>query len=76
MKKAIVLSSGGVDSTTCVSIAVDQLGKENVMTLSLYYGQKHMKELQCAEEVAKYYGLVHRVIDLSKTGIMDGSSCP
>mgnify|MGYP000476619719 CR=1 FL=1 len=33
--KAIVLSSGGVDSTTCLAMAVHELGKENVVTLSL-----------------------------------------
>lgn len=76
MKKAIVLNSGGVDSTTCVSIAVKDLGAENVTTVSVYYGQKHKKELQCAEKVAEYYGVDHRVIDLSNTGIMDDSNCP
>lgn len=76
MKKGIVLSSGGVDSTTCVGIAVNELGKENVTTVSVYYGQKHSKELECADEIAKYYGVEHRVIDLSKTGIMDDSNCP
>ena len=53
MKKALVLSSGGVDSTTCVGIAVNQYGKNNVATVSVYYGQKHDKELQCADDVAK-----------------------
>ena len=76
MKKALVLNSGGVDSTTCVSVAVKELGKENVTTVSVYYGQKHSKELECAEKVAEYYGVNHKVIDLSKTGIMDGSDCP
>lgn len=38
--KILVLSSGGVDSTTCVGIAVDRVGKENVATASIYYGQK------------------------------------
>lgn len=76
MKKAIVLSSGGVDSTTCIGIAVAELGKENVTTVSVYYGQKHNKELKCAKEIAEYYGVEHRVIDLSKTGIMDDSNCP
>lgn len=76
MKKAIVLSSGGVDSTTCVSIAVKELGAENVTTVSVYYGQKHSKELECADKVAKYYGVDHKVIDLSETGIMDDSNCP
>lgn len=75
MKKAIVLSSGGVDSTTCVSIAVKELGAENVTTASVYYGQKHSKELECAEKVAEFYKVEHRVIDLSKTGILDDSNC-
>lgn len=76
MKKAIVLSSGGVDSTTCVGIAVEELGKENVTTVSVYYGQRHHKELDCAQKIADYYGVDHKVIDLSKTGIMDDSNCP
>ena len=76
MKKAIVLSSGGVDSTTCISVAVKDLGKDNVTTVSVYYGQKHSKELECAEKVADFYKVDHRVIDLSKTGIMDDSNCP
>lgn len=76
MKKALVLNSGGVDSTTCVSIAVDELGADNVTTVSVFYGQRHSKELECAAKVAEYYGVDHRVIDLSKTGIMDDSNCP
>lgn len=57
--KALVLSSGGVDSTTCVGIAVDKYGKENVITASLYYGQKHDKEIECAKKIAQYYGVKH-----------------
>jgi 7-cyano-7-deazaguanine synthase len=76
MKKALVLSSGGVDSTTCVSIAVDELGAENVTTVSVFYGQKHAKELECAEKIAQYYDVKHKVLDLSSTGIMDDSECP
>lgn len=76
MKKGLVLSSGGVDSTTCISIAITQLGKENVTTVSVYYGQKHSKELECARKIAEYYGVDHKEIDLSNTGIMDGSNCP
>lgn len=76
MKKALVLSSGGVDSTTCVSIAVKELGAENVTTVSVYYGQRHSKELECAKKIAEYYNVDHRVIDLSNTGIMSDSNCP
>lgn len=75
-KKALVLSSGGVDSTTCVSIAVKDVGAENVTTVSVFYGQKHSKELECATKVAEFYGVQHKVLDLSNTGIMDDSNCP
>ena len=64
-KKALVLSSGGVDSTTCIGLAVKELGKENVITASLYYGQKHDKELECARKVAEYYGVKHIEEDIS-----------
>lgn len=72
--KALVLSSGGVDSTTCVGIAVDKLGKENVSTVSVFYGQKHAKELECANKVAKFYEVKHYELDLSS--IMKYSNCP
>lgn len=71
--KAIVLNSGGVDSTTCVSVAVDELGSENVVTVSVFYGQKHDKELRCAEKVAEHYGLKHYVVDLSE--VLKYSNC-
>ena len=73
MKKAIVLSSGGCDSTTLVSLAVRDFGAENVVTVSVSYGQKHSKELDCAEKVADYYHLRHEVIDLS--AIFKYSNC-
>lgn len=73
MRKALVLSSGGVDSTTCVGIAVNELGAENVVTVSVFYGQKHSKELECAEAIAKHYGLKHYRLDLSS--ILKYSNC-
>ena len=48
--KAMVLCSGGVDSTTCLGMAVDKYGAENVIALSIYYGQKHTKEIECAKK--------------------------
>ena len=65
MKKAVVLSSGGLDSTTCVGLAVKDFGKENVTTVSVLYGQRHTKELACAKKVADYYGVNHVLLDLS-----------
>ena len=43
--KALVLSSGGVDSTTCLAMAIDALGTDNVSALSIWYGQKHKKAI-------------------------------
>ncbi len=69
--KALVLLSGGVDSTTCLAIAVDKFGKDEVMALSVFYGQKHYREIQAARDIAAYYGVVHRELDLTK--IFEGS---
>lgn len=62
--KAVVLSSGGIDSTTCLALAVDKYGKENVMSLSVFYGQKHAKELEAAEKIAAFYQVEHRELDM------------
>lgn len=73
MKKALVLSSGGVDSTTCVGIAVKAVGSENVSTVSVFYGQKHNKELEFADKVAEFYNVKHYVLDLSN--VLQYSNC-
>ena len=64
--KALVLNSGGVDSTTCVGIAINELGAENVSTVSIVYGQKHIKELESAKNVSNYYNIANYVLDLSQ----------
>ena len=63
--KALVLSSGGIDSTTALAEAVRLYGHNNAVSLSVSYGQKHLRELQAAEEVAKYYEVEHICIDLT-----------
>ncbi len=64
--KALVLSSGGVDSTTCLGMAVEKYGAENVLSLSIAYGQKHDKEILASDKVAKYYKVEHIHMDLEK----------
>ena len=66
MEKALVLISGGIDSTTCLSMAVDKYGADNVVGLSIYYGQKHTKEIESAIKVARYYGIEHLQMDLTE----------
>ena len=50
--KALVLFSVGVDSTTCLGIAVKKYGVKEVLALSVFYGQKHSKELEAADKIA------------------------
>lgn len=73
MKKAIVLFSGGVDSTTCLAMAVKKYGADNVIALSMSYGQKHKKEIEYSRKIAKYYGVKHIELDLSE--IFGRSNC-
>lgn len=63
--KALVLLSGGLDSATCLALAVKKYGKENVIALSVSYGQKHTKEIEAAENIADYYGVEKTDLDLS-----------
>lgn len=63
--KTLVLFSGGVDSTTCLALAIERYGKENVIPLSIRYGQKHKKELQASERILAHYGFKGMEIDLS-----------
>lgn len=63
MKKAVVLYSGGLDSTTCMAIARDQGFKP--YALSFAYGQRHTVELEKAREYAPLIGAEeHMVIDI------------
>ncbi len=62
MGKAVVLLSGGLDSTTTLAQAIAD-GNE-VTALSFRYGQKHSKELTAASNVAKYYKIKHVIVDI------------
>lgn len=71
--KALVLFSGGIDSTTALALAINKYGKDRVIALSVSYGQKHDKEIQAAIAVAEYYGVEHLFLDLRK--IFTYSNC-
>lgn len=71
--KALVLCSGGLDSTTCLALAVEAYGKDEVLALSVFYGQKHRKEIESAKAVAAYYGVQWQTLDLAQ--IFADSDC-
>lgn len=63
MKKAIILFSGGLDSTTCLAIAKSQ--GFHCYALSFNYGQRHLAELNSAKKIALSFNVPHQIIDLS-----------
>ena len=71
--KALVLASGGVDSTTALGLAVDKYGAKNVVALTVSYGQKHDKEIKDAQAVAGNNGVELLSLDLAK--IFEHSNC-
>lgn len=62
MKNAIILFSGGLDSTTCLAYAKSR--GYTCHALSFNYGQRHSAELNAAKKIATHVGVRHIVIDL------------
>ncbi|MED0670476.1 7-cyano-7-deazaguanine synthase QueC [Aneurinibacillus aneurinilyticus] len=72
-KKAVVVLSGGLDSTTCMGIAKDA-GYE-LYPLTFYYGQRHNREVEQAKKIADFYGVpAHRLVNLDFLGQIGGSA--
>lgn len=67
--RAVVLLSGGMDSTTLLWYVARRLGVREIHALSFRYGQKHARELRAARWQARRAGAaVHRVIDIAAFG--------
>ncbi|OCG61326.1 MULTISPECIES: 7-cyano-7-deazaguanine synthase QueC [unclassified Gilliamella] len=64
-RKALVIFSGGQDSTTCLLQAITDYGRENVETISFQYGQRHAIELEKAKWIAEDLGVKQTVVDTS-----------
>lgn len=64
-RKALVIFSGGQDSTTCLLQAIADYGRENVETISFQYGQRHSIELDKAKWITEDLGVKQTVIDTS-----------
>ncbi|MDQ0416946.1 7-cyano-7-deazaguanine synthase [Croceifilum oryzae] len=73
-KKAVVVLSGGLDSTTCMGIA-EQQGYE-LYPITFFYNQLHQREVEQAKWVAAHYGVSqsHKIVNLSYLGQLGGSA--
>lgn len=63
MKKALVVFSGGQDSTTCLFWALKNF--DEVETVTFDYNQRHKQEIEVAKSIAKEVGVENTVIDMS-----------
>lgn len=62
MSKALVILSGGQDSTVALFLAVQAF--DEVAAISFDYGQRHRIELECAEKIASIAGVHHERVDI------------
>lgn len=66
--KAIILFSGGLDSTTCVAIAQEK--GFDCYLLTIHYDQKHQAELKAAENIAASFNVIeHKTLSINLNGI-------
>ena len=65
-QSALVVFSGGQDSTTCLFWAMKHY--EYVETVTFSYGQRHSQELEVAKEIAAEQGVKHHILDMSLLG--------
>jgi len=72
VKKAIVLLSGGLDSTTVLAAAINK--GFDIIALSFNYGQRHNYEIQCAREIASSYNVIKHQIANIDLGAIGGSA--
>ncbi|WP_124728127.1 7-cyano-7-deazaguanine synthase QueC [Staphylospora marina] len=73
-RKAVIVLSGGLDSTTCMGIA--RRDGYELYPITFHYNQRHDREVEHAKRVARFYGVHdrHKIVDVSFLGQIGGSS--
>lgn len=69
--KALIILSGGLDSTVCLYLALSEFS--SVEAISFNYGQRHLIELSRAKKIAKLVGVKHSILKIN-SHIFQGSS--
>jgi len=73
-QKALVVLSGGQDSTTCLYWALDRYGTGAVDTVTFDYGQRHHVELECAARVAEFAGVSNTCLPIDTFAALGGDA--
>tara|TARA_R110002096_G_scaffold22547_6_gene72280 strand:- start:13209 stop:13880 length:672 start_codon:yes stop_codon:yes gene_type:complete len=72
--KALVVLSGGQDSTTCLYWAMDRFGDANVSSVTFDYGQRHRVELECVRNISAYTGIENTVLPIDTFSALGGNA--
>jgi len=72
--KALVVLSGGQDSTTCLYWAIDRFGRENVSSVTFDYGQRHRIEVASATEIADFAGVSNVILPIDTFAALGGDA--
>ena len=73
-ERALVVLSGGQDSTTCLYWAIDKFGKDAVASITFDYGQRHRIELDCASTIAERAGIPNVRIPIDTFTALGGNA--
>jgi 7-cyano-7-deazaguanine synthase len=72
--RALVVLSGGQDSTTCLYWAIERFGRDQVSSVSFNYGQRHRVELDCAKKVAEFAGISNVILPIDTFSALGGNA--
>lgn len=73
-QKALVVLSGGQDSTTCLYWAIERFGRDRVAAVTFDYGQRHRVELDCARKIAALAGVPQTVLPIDTFAAIGGNA--
>lgn len=73
-EKALVVLSGGQDSTTCLYWALRTFGRGNVEAVTFDYGQRHRVELDCARKISELAGVRQTVLPIDTFAAIGGNA--
>lgn len=72
--KALVVLSGGQDSTTCLYWSIKEFGRDQVTSVTFDYGQRHRIEIDAAKKVAEFAGVPNLVLPIDTFAALGGNS--
>jgi 7-cyano-7-deazaguanine synthase len=63
-KQAIVVHSGGMDSSLCLALAIKEFGEKNILSMSFSYDQRNALELEQAKKICQQWGVDHITLNI------------